>query len=108
VVVSDRLPRTSAALSSQTAAGLIGALPAAVSYNVVRMCPEMFESSRSSTRLDAALRSYEFAQTLPSQRRLSGFPAFALLLRSPIPVACLSTYGKSALAIMTSIRSLLA
>lgn len=37
-----------------TAAGLIVAIPAAVSYNVVRMCLGKFESSRSSTLLAAA------------------------------------------------------
>ena len=84
-----------------TAWGLIVAIPAAVSYNVVCMCLEKFESSRSSTLLDAAPRSYGFAQTLPLRRRFSGLPAFALIgapvlgilvpmyalmLRSPIPV----------------------
>jgi biopolymer transport protein ExbD len=63
-----------------TVAGLIVAIPAAVSYNILRTRLEKFESSRSSTLLDAAPRSYGFAQTLPLRRRFSGFPAFALIV----------------------------
>ena len=62
-----------------TVAGLIVAIPAAVSYNVLRTRLEKFESSRSSTLLEAAPCSYGFAQTLPLQRRFSGLPAFALI-----------------------------
>ena len=61
-----------------TAAGLIVAVPAAVSYNLVRTRLEKFDS-RSTALFDAALRSYGFAQTLPLLRRFSGFPAFALI-----------------------------
>jgi hypothetical protein len=85
----------------KTSAGLIVAIPAAVSYNVVRICLEKFESGGSSTPFAAAPRSYGFAQTLPLRGRFSGFPAFALIgapilgilvpmfalmLRPPIPV----------------------
>ncbi len=83
-----------------TAAGIIVAMPATISYNVLRTCLEKFENSRSSTILTTP-RSYGFAQTLPLQKRFSGPPAFALIaapilallipifalmLRSPIPV----------------------
>ena len=61
-----------------TAAGLIVAVPAAVSYNVLRTRVEKFES-RSTALLEAAPRSYGFAQTLPLRGRFSGFPAFALI-----------------------------
>jgi hypothetical protein len=62
-----------------TAAGLIVAIPAAVSYTVVRICLEKFESGGASTLFAAAPRSYGFAQTLPLRGRFSGFPAFALI-----------------------------
>ena len=62
-----------------TTAGLLVATPAAVSYNVLRTLIEKFESSRSNALFDATLRSYGLAQTLPLQRRFSGFPAFALI-----------------------------
>jgi biopolymer transport protein ExbD len=62
-----------------TAAGLIVAIPAAISYNILRTCLEKFESSCSSTLLDATPRPYGFAQTLPLRRRFSGTPAFALI-----------------------------
>jgi biopolymer transport protein ExbD len=62
-----------------TVAGLIVAIPAAVSYNVLRNCLEKFESKRATMLLDAAPRSYGFAQTLPLRRRFSSFPAFALI-----------------------------
>jgi hypothetical protein len=62
-----------------TAAGLIVALPAAISYNVLRICLEKFEHSGSSTLLTATPCSYGFAQTLPLRRRFSGPPAFALI-----------------------------
>jgi biopolymer transport protein ExbD len=83
-----------------TAAGLTVAILAALSYNVLRIRLEKFES-RSSALLEAELRLYGFAQTLPLLRPFSGFPAFALIgapvlallipmfalmLRSPIPV----------------------
>ncbi len=61
------------------AAGLIVAIPAAISYNILRTRLEKFESNQSSTLLDAARRSYGFAQTLPLRGRFSGFPAFALI-----------------------------
>jgi len=70
--------QTSAALVA-TAAGLIVAIPAAVSYNVVRLRLEKFENSRSSALLEATPRSYGFAQTFPLRRRFSGMPAFALI-----------------------------
>jgi biopolymer transport protein ExbD len=63
-----------------TVAGLIVAIPAAVSYNVLRIRLEKFESGRSSTLLDATPRSYGFAQTLPLRKRFSGFPALALIV----------------------------
>ena len=62
-----------------TAAGLIVAFPAAISYNVLRTCLEKFEDGRSSTLLEATPRSYGFAQTLPLLGRFSGMPAFALI-----------------------------
>jgi len=83
-----------------TVAGLIVAIPAAVSYNVLRTRLEKYETSRANTMLEAH-RSYGFAQTLPLRRRFSGFPPFALIgapvlgilvpmfalmLRSAIPV----------------------
>jgi hypothetical protein len=61
-----------------TATGLIVAIPAAVCYNILRTRLEKFES-RSSTLLEAAPRSYGFAQALPLPKRFSGFPAFALI-----------------------------
>jgi len=70
--------QTSAALVA-TAAGLIVAIPAAVSYNVVRLRLEKLENSRSSALLEATPRSYGFAQTLPLRRRFSRLPAFALI-----------------------------
>jgi hypothetical protein len=83
-----------------TAAGLIVAVPAAISYNILRACLEKFENHFSAL-LEVTPRSYGFAQTLPLMRRFSGLPAFALLgapvlallipmfalmLRSPIPM----------------------
>lgn len=70
--------QTSAALVA-TAAGLVVAIPAAVSYNVVRLRLEKFENSGSSALLEATPRSYGFAQTLPLRNRSSGLPAFALI-----------------------------
>jgi hypothetical protein len=72
-----------------TAAGLIVAIPAAVSYNVLRTCLEKFQSSRSSTHLEAVPRSYGFAQTLPLRERFSGFPAFALIGASVLGILIL-------------------
>lgn len=66
--------QTSAALVA-TAAGLIVAIAAAVSYNVLRTRLEKFESSRTSTLLEAAPRCYGFAQTLSLRRQFSGMPA---------------------------------
>lgn len=62
-----------------TAAGLIVAIPAAISYNIVRTRLEKFENSGSSTLLEAIPRSYRFAQTLPLRSRFSGLPAFGLI-----------------------------
>jgi len=62
-----------------TAAGLIAAIPSAISYNILRTCVEKFENRHSSTVLEAMLRSYGFAQTRPLRRRFSGLPAFALI-----------------------------
>jgi MotA/TolQ/ExbB proton channel family len=62
-----------------TAAGIIVAVPAAISYNILRMCLEKFESSRSSRPLEATPRTYGFAQTLLLRRRFSRMPAFALI-----------------------------
>jgi len=50
-----------------TVAGLVVAVPAAVSYNVLRTCLERFESSRSNLLLEAMSRPYGLAQTLPRQ-----------------------------------------
>ena len=61
-----------------TAAGLIVAIPAAVSYNVLRTRLEKLEN-RPNTLLEPVPRSYGFAQTLPLRERFSGFPAFALI-----------------------------
>jgi biopolymer transport protein ExbB len=84
-----------------TLAGLIVAIPAAVSYNALRMRLEKFESTRSSVLLEARADSFQVAQTLPLRGRFSALPAFALIaapvvallipmfalmLRSPIPV----------------------
>src|SRR4029077_1003387 len=60
-------------------AGIIVAVPAAISYNILRMCLEKFESSRSSRPLEATPRTYGFAQTLLLRRRFSRMPAFALI-----------------------------
>ncbi len=62
-----------------TAAGLIVAIPAAISYNLLCIRLETLRSSRSSTLLEATPRIYGFAQTLRLRRRFSGFPAFALI-----------------------------
>ena len=62
-----------------TAAGLIVAVPAAISYNILRTCLERFENNHSSTLLKATPRSYGFAQTLPLRSRFSGLQAFALI-----------------------------
>jgi hypothetical protein len=62
-----------------TAAGIIVAIPAAISYNILRTRLEKFESDRSGMLLEATPRSYGYAQTLPLRRRFSGFPAFALI-----------------------------
>jgi hypothetical protein len=62
-----------------TAAGLIVVIPTAISYNILRVCLEKFESSRSGTLLEATPRTYGFAQTLLLRRRFSGMPAFALI-----------------------------
>jgi len=62
-----------------TAAGLIVAITAAISYNILRTCLGKFENSRSSTLVEATPRIYGFAQTLPLQRRFSAMPAFALI-----------------------------
>jgi hypothetical protein len=84
-----------------TAAGLLVAIPAGISYNVLRSRLEKFESERSNALFEATSRPYGFAQTLPLRKRFSGFPAFALIgapvlgilipmfalmLRSPIPM----------------------
>ena len=84
-----------------TAAGLIVSVPAAISYNILRTCLERFENNNCGTLLEAAPRSYGFAQTLPLQSQFSRLPAFALIgapvlallipmfalmLRSPIPM----------------------
>jgi biopolymer transport protein ExbD len=61
-----------------TAAGLIVAIPAALSYNVLRTLLEKFEG-RSTALLEAAPRSHGLAQMLPLRRRFSGFPGFALI-----------------------------
>ena len=62
-----------------TSAGLVVAIPAAISYNVLRMRLEKFESSGSSTLLASSPRTYGFAQTLPLRSRFSRLPAFALI-----------------------------
>ncbi len=62
-----------------TASGLIVAIPAAISYNVLRSLLEKFESECSSTLFEATPRSYGFAQTLPLRGRFSRLPAFALI-----------------------------
>ncbi len=84
-----------------TAAGLVVAIPAAISYSVLRAFLERFENKHSNALLEAAPRTYGFAQTLPLRRRFSELPAlaligapvlaflipmFALMLRSPMPV----------------------
>lgn len=61
-----------------TAAGLLVAIAAAVSHNILRICLEKLEDGRTCTLLEPAPRSYGFAQTLPLRRRFSGMPAFAL------------------------------
>jgi biopolymer transport protein ExbD len=62
-----------------TAAGLMVAIPAAISYNVLCTRLQKLEGHRSSTLLEAIPRTYGFAQTLPLRRRFSDFPAFALI-----------------------------
>lgn len=74
--------QTSVALVA-TAGGLIVAIPAAISYNIVRTCLEKFENNHTSPLLEAASRSYGFAQTLPLLGRFSRLPAFALIA-SPV------------------------
>jgi biopolymer transport protein ExbD len=60
-------------------AGLIVATPAAVSHNLLRTLLEKIVQTRSNPHFQATSRSYGFAQTLPLQKRFSGFPAFALI-----------------------------
>jgi biopolymer transport protein ExbD len=67
---------TTAATLVTTVAGIVVAVPAAVSYNVLRTHLGKFESS---TTLHAARHSYGCAQTLPLQSRFSRLPAFALI-----------------------------
>jgi biopolymer transport protein ExbD len=62
-----------------TAAGLLVAIPAAICYNVLHTRLEKFGSNRSNVLLDAAVGSFQVAQTLSLRRRFSGFPAFALI-----------------------------
>jgi hypothetical protein len=70
--------QTSAALVA-TASGLIVAVPAAISYNILRICLQRFENKDFGTLLEAAPRSYGFAQTLLLRDRFSGLPEFALI-----------------------------
>jgi biopolymer transport protein ExbD len=62
-----------------TGAGLIVALTAAISHNILRARLVKFGSGRSSTLLEATPRSYGFAQTLPLRSRFSAMPAYALI-----------------------------
>jgi biopolymer transport protein ExbD len=67
-----------------TAAGLLVAIPAAVSCNVLRTRIESFRfdawlSRENQYDAQAGLRSVNFAQSLPFQSQFSGFPAFALI-----------------------------
>jgi biopolymer transport protein ExbD len=55
------------------------AIPAAVSYNILRTRIEMFESELSNMTLALIAHSFQFAQKLPLQKRFSGMPSFALL-----------------------------
>jgi biopolymer transport protein ExbD len=62
-----------------TVAGLIVATSAAVSHTVLRTLLEKIVQTRSNPLFQATSRPYGFAQTLPLQKRFSGFPAFALI-----------------------------
>ncbi len=62
-----------------TAAGLLVAISAAISYNVLRMRLEKLERSRSNVLLGAAAGSFQVAQRLPLRMRFSGLPPFALI-----------------------------
>ena len=62
-----------------TAAGLLVAIPAAISYNTLCARLEKLERKRSNVLLGAAADSVQVAQTLPLRRRFSGFPSFALI-----------------------------
>lgn len=74
-----------------TAAGLLVAIPAAVSYNVLRTRIELFLfdawlSTENQYDAQTGLRSIDFAQRLPLQNRFSGFPAFALIASPSLAV----------------------
>jgi len=74
-----------------TAAGLLVAIPAAVSYNVLCTRIELFlfdawVSRENQHDAHAGLRSIHFAQRLPLQNRFSGFPAFALIASPSLAV----------------------
>ena len=62
-----------------TVAGLIVAVPAVVSYNVLRTLLGKFEGCRPNLLFEGMSRPYGLAQTLPLRRRFSGLPAFALI-----------------------------
>jgi hypothetical protein len=70
---------TTAASLVTTVAGLVVAVPAAVSYNVLRTLLEKVERKRSNPLFDAMSRAYGLAQTLPLRRRFARLPVFALI-----------------------------
>jgi biopolymer transport protein ExbD len=74
-----RMAADIAAALITTAAGLLVAIPAAVSYNVLHTRIEMFGSDLSNMPRALIARSFQFAQKLPLQKRFSGMPPFALV-----------------------------
>jgi biopolymer transport protein ExbD len=74
-----------------TAAGLLVAIPAAVSYNILRTRVEMFESDPSNMPLAAIGHSSQFAQKLSLKKRFSGLPPFALLA-APAPASLVAIF----------------
>jgi biopolymer transport protein ExbD len=83
---------SAAATLVTTVAGIVVALPAAVFYNALHIVLEKFENRRSSMLLNAAPRSYGFAQTLPLQARFSRLPTFALI-GAPILAILIPMFG---------------
>lgn len=66
---------------TSTSAGILVAFLAILFHNVLRAIVERFVAERSPRRFPTGrdLGSFQFAQTLPLRKRISGFPPFAVL-----------------------------